>query len=139
MTYKAPSRPPRKPGVAAPKPSIRRQFKIREEAEVSLTGAGQMAGILRGLGFYPVFRYEKIRTTYALTKEQGLKVELDETPIGIYLELEGPVASIHRAARLLGYSRTDYMRDTYGSLYLAECRRRGRKPGDMIFQQKKMR
>jgi adenylate cyclase, class 2 len=137
LTYKAPSRSRRKPGVAAPKPSIRRQFKVRDEAEVSLKGAGQMAGILRGLGFNPVFRYEKIRTTYALPKEPGLKVEWDETPIGIYVELEGPVAAIHRAARLLGYARTDYLKDTYGSLYLAECRRRGRKPGDMIFQQKK--
>lgn len=139
LTYKAPSPPRGKPGVAAPRPSIHRQFKVRDEAEVSLEGVGQMAGILRDLGFNPVFRYEKIRTTYALPKEPGLKVELDETPIGIYLELEGPVAAIHRAARLLGYTRTDYLKDTYGSLYLVECRRRGRKPGDMIFQPKKMR
>ena len=33
--------------------------------------------------------------------------------------------AIDRAARLLGYARNDYMTDTYGSLYLAACRRRG--------------
>jgi adenylate cyclase class 2 len=92
-----------------------------------------MASILRALGLQPVFRYEKFRTTYALPDVLGLKVELDETPVGIYLELEGPVAGIDRAARLLGYARNDYMTDTYGSLYLAACRRRGRKPGDMLF------
>ena len=63
----------------------------------------------------------------------GLKIELDETPVGLYLELEGPVAAIDRGARLLGYDRKDYMTDTYGSLYLAACRRQGRKPGDMLF------
>ena len=138
LTYKAPSQSRRKRGEAALKSTIRRQFKVRDEAEVSLASASQMAGILLGLGFYPVFRYEKIRTTYALPKERGLKIELDETPIGIYLELEGPVPAIHRAASLLGYVRADYRRDTYGSLYLAECRRRGRKPGNMIFLEKKL-
>lgn len=92
-----------------------------------------MARILRALGLHPVFRYEKFRTTYALPGVRGLKIELDETPVGIYLELEGPVAGINRGARLLGYRRKDYLTDSYGSLYLADCRRRGRKPGDMLF------
>jgi adenylate cyclase class 2 len=92
-----------------------------------------MARILRALGLHPVFCYEKFRTTYALPDVRGLKIELDETPVGIYLELEGPVAGINRGARLLGYRRKDYLTDSYGSLYLADCRRRGRKPGDMLF------
>ena len=92
-----------------------------------------MAGILRALGLHPTFRYEKFRTTYALPGVRDLKIELDETPVGTYLELEGPVAGIDRAAHLLGYDRNDYMTDTYGSFYLADCRRRGRKPGDMLF------
>jgi adenylate cyclase class 2 len=86
-----------------------------------------------------MFRYEKFRTTYALTRLRSLKIELDETPIGTFLELEGPIAAIDRAARLLGYSRSDYITATYGSLYLAGCRRRARKPGDMVFQPKKLR
>jgi len=112
---------------------IRSHFKIKDETEVSVAGADQMAGILRALGLHPVFRYEKFRTTYALPGIRGLKIELDETPVGIYLELEGPFAGIARGARLLGYRRQDYLKETYGSLYLAVCRRCGLKPGDMLF------
>ncbi len=80
-----------------------------------------------------MFHYEKFRTTYALPGVHGLKIDLDETPVGTYLELEGSVAGIDRAACRLGYGRKDYITETYGSLYLAACRRRGQKPGDMLF------
>ena len=87
-----------------------------------------------------MFRYEKFRTTYVLQTVPGLKIELDETPVGAYLELEGSVSGIDHAARVLGYARSEYIKETYGSLYLADCRRRGRKPGDMLFSPiKKMR
>jgi adenylate cyclase, class 2 len=132
LTYKGPSlsRNSIKTGRHSGTPT---HFKIKDEAEVSVAGADELARILRGLGLQPVFRYEKFRTTYALPGVRGLKIELDETPVGIYLELEGPVAGIDRGARLLGYGREDYMTETYGSLYLAACRRQGRIPGDMLF------
>ncbi|MGB0035232.1 MAG: hypothetical protein WBP79_07145, partial [Candidatus Acidiferrales bacterium] len=63
-----------------------------------------------------------------------LKVVLDETPIGAYLELEGAPADIDRGAAQLGFSSSDYITQTYGGLYLAECRRRGLPPSDMLFQ-----
>jgi adenylate cyclase, class 2 len=132
LTYKGPSSISNaiEPGRNS---NTRSHFKIKEEAEVSVTGADELARILGALGLHPVFRYEKFRTTYALPGVRGLKIELDETPVGAYLELEGPVAGIDRGARLLGYARNDYMTDTYGSLYLAACRRLGRRPGDMLF------
>jgi adenylate cyclase, class 2 len=133
LTYKGPSRLSRGAAKRGKGPKILTRFKIKDEAEVLVADAAEMARILRSLGFHPVFRYEKFRTTYVLPGIRNLKIELDETPVGIYLELEGPVAGIDRAARLLGYARNDYMTDTYGSLYLAACRRRGRKPGDMLF------
>jgi adenylate cyclase class 2 len=133
LTYKGPSPLSRSAMKAGRQSKIRSHFKIKEEAEVSIAGADEMSRILRSLGLHPGFRYEKFRTTYALPGVPGLKIELDETPVGIYLELEGPVAGIDRGARLLGYARKDYMTDTYGSLYLADCRRRGRKPGNMLF------
>jgi len=133
LTYKGPPVISRNARKAGRNSNLRSHFKIKDEFEVSVTQADNMASILRVLGLRPVFRYEKFRTTYALPDVRGLKVELDETPVGIYLELEGTVAGIDRAARLLGYARKDYMTDTYGSLYLASCRRRGRTPGDMLF------
>jgi adenylate cyclase class 2 len=132
LTYKGPSSSKNAKKLGSHS-KIRGHFKIKDEAEVSVAGAGELASILRALGLRPTFRYEKFRTTYALPAVRGLKIELDETPVGTYLELEGPVAAIDRAAHLLGYARNDYMTDTYGSLYLAACRRLGRKPGDMLF------
>jgi adenylate cyclase class 2 len=132
LTYKGPSSTNSATKVGG-NLKIRTHFKIKDEAEVAITGASELAGILRALGLHPTFRYEKFRTTYVLPGVRGLKIELDETPVGTYLELEGPVAGIDRAAHFLGYTRNDYMTDTYGSLYLASCRRRGRRPGDMLF------
>jgi adenylate cyclase class 2 len=132
LTYKGPTHSTR---AASNRPSnkIRSHFKIKNEAEVRVAEASELSTILRALGLRPAFRYEKFRTTYALCGLSQLKVELDETPVGTYLELEGPVTSIDRGARLLGYSREDYLKDSYGSLYLAECKRSGHKPGNMLF------
>jgi adenylate cyclase, class 2 len=137
LTYKGPSGPQRNYKEMSRRASAAKYFKVRNEAEVSFKGAGQLEAILRALGLCPVFRYEKFRTTYVLPSIRGLKIELDETPIGTYLELEGPIAGINRAASLLGYTKLDYITGTYGSLYLADCRRRGRKPGNMLFQPEK--
>jgi len=133
LTYKAPVRSRKAGKNARAAAASRSRFKVKEEAEVSVTGAQPMDRILRGLGLRPTFRYEKYRTTYLLPGIRGLKVELDETPIGDYLELEGSPASIDRAASRLGYAPSDYIQATYGALYLADCRRRGRKPGHMLF------
>ena len=135
LTYKGPA--PRSRPAQSGRDNSRARFKIKEEAEVSVTDADVLARILRRLGLRPSFRYEKFRTTYSLSSVPGLKIELDETPIGVFLELEGPAPSIDRAARLLGYTQKDYSSETYGSLYLAECRRRRRKPGHMLFPTKK--
>lgn len=133
LTFKGPSHLLSNAPGTGRNSEIRSHFKIKDEAEVSISGPDQMARILRALGLHPSFRYEKFRTTYALPGVRGLKIELDETPVGNYLELEGSIAGIDRGARLLGYNRKEYLKETYGSLYLAECRRRGRKPGDMLF------
>jgi len=109
------------------------RYKVREEAEVRVVGGEQMTRILRALGLHPMFRYEKFRTTYTLPEIPNLKIEFDETPIGLFLELEGTVSAIDRAARSLGYSKTDYISGTYGTLYIADCRRRGIKSTDMLF------
>jgi adenylate cyclase, class 2 len=132
LTYKAPVRPPSGGATAAAAGSHLR-FKVTEESEVRVSSMDQVDQILRGLGLRPSFRYEKYRTTYLLPGIRKLKVELDETPLGNFLELEGAPPAIDRAASLLGYGPADYIRDTYGALYLADCRLRGRKPAHMLF------
>jgi len=107
------------------------KYKSREELEVNASDAHTLAAIFERLGFRRVFRYEKYRTEFQ-RGEAGI-VTLDETPIGTYLELEGPPAWIDRTARLLGFSEKDYITRSYGQLYLDWCERRSREPGDMVF------
>jgi len=60
-------------------------------------------------------------------------IEVDETPVGTYVELEGPPEAIDRAAGELGYARRDYLLKNYLTLYAEDCRRRGVTPGNMVF------
>jgi adenylate cyclase class 2 len=133
LTFKGPSRSARASQTTLSKRNKRTRFKIRDEAEVVLSNPEQMSTILGSLGLRPTFRYEKFRTTYKLPGIRALKVEFDETPIGLFLELEGDASAIDRAAGLLGYSQSDYMTESYGALYIAVCRHRGTKPTHMVF------
>ena len=78
------------------------RHKSRREIEARVDNGEAMAQIIEAIGFSPSFRYEKFRTTYALPSIRNVKVEFDETPVGLFLELEGDEAAIDRAARLLG-------------------------------------
>jgi adenylate cyclase class 2 len=112
-------------------------YKVREELELEVTDAAMLARIFEGLGMNGWFRYEKYRTTYCLPDTsawaRGLLIELDETPIGTFVELEGPAAAIDRAAQELGFSKHDYILQNYLSLYVEDCRRKGQKSGHMLF------
>ena len=114
-----------------------RRHKVREEIETELTDGATMQRIFEGLGLRGWFRYEKYRTTYVLPGRhgwaKGLLIEVDETPIGTFVELEGQAAAIDRAAKVLGYSTRDYVLRNYLVLYMEECKRRGEQPKDMVF------
>jgi adenylate cyclase class 2 len=100
------------------------RYKIREEHELSFENPDVMHCVLDGMGLKPWFRYEKYRTTFTLPRLKRLLIELDETPIGDFLELEGDSEAIDRAAAILGFSPADYITKSYGQLF-AEQRRSG--------------
>jgi len=141
LTYKGPSAP----AAVAPdeplNPAGKKRYKIREELEVVVPDSDKLRQILEHLGLRGWFRYEKYRTSYRLPASlrwaHGLQVELDETPIGTFLELEGPPQAIDRAAKLLGYGPEDYIARSYLALYLDQCRKQGVPAGDMLFPAKK--
>jgi adenylate cyclase, class 2 len=108
------------------------KHKVREEIETEASNPRALQKILDRLGFHPVFRYEKYRTEFARPGEPGV-VTLDETPIGNYLEVEGPPRWIDRTARELGYTAGDYITASYGRLYQNWCRKGGRTTGNMVF------
>ena len=109
------------------------RYKEKLEQEATVASGKPWAQILRSLGFRRTFQYEKYRTSY---RWGGLHLDLDETPVGVFLELEGPPGAIDRTAARLNFAPRDYLRDTYWDLYAADCKRRGRVPKNMLFAAK---
>lgn len=124
LTFKSP--PPLVPRRAA----ASRRYKDKLERETVIAQPARWPAMLRSLGFRPTFRYEKYRTEFRMG---ALHVSLDETPVGVFLELEGAVPEIDKVASGLNFSPPDYIRATYWDLYAADCRRRGRSPRNMLF------
>jgi len=123
-------------GPATPPPADRR-YKIREETELVLADGSPLQKIFEGLGLKGWFRYEKFRTPYRLPARlswaKNLILDYDETPIGTFLELEGPGPAIDQAAKALGFSPRDYVTKNYLVLYLDDCKRQGVQPTHMLF------
>jgi adenylate cyclase class 2 len=119
LTYKGP-----------PLPSSK--YKSREEIEVDVSDAHAIGTVFERLGYQPVSRYEKYRTEYRDASGRGVAT-IDETPIGVFMDLEGPPAWIDRTARRLGFKDKDYITMSYSALYIAWCQREGIKPSNMIF------
>ena len=97
LTFKGPERKSRK-------------FKIREEYETEIKNERQIIKILNALGLHKVFNYEKYRTVFLYKK---LKICLDELAIGNFIEIEGQQSDIVRFARLLDYSKKDFIKLDY--------------------------
>lgn len=117
------------------------RFKVREETETELTDSVALTKIFEGLGMRGWFSYEKYRTTWKLGGREkwakDLLIEVDETPVGTYIELEGPPEAIDRAAEAFGFARRDYLVKNYLTLYAEDCRRKGVAPGNMLFETRK--
>lgn len=105
------------------------RHKVRVEHESAVEDAEAIRSILAGLGFAPVYRYQKYRTTFVLG---GVEASLDETPIGTFVELEGPPDDVDRAAAALGAVPSDFIRATYRELQEQDARTRGVVAGDML-------
>ena len=115
--------------------SVDTRHKVREETETRLEKLSSMERVFQELELQAVFRYEKYRTEFARDK-RGL-ITLDETPIGTFLEIEGPPRWIDQIASELGFTPADYITDSYGVLYLKHCAELGIKPSNMVFQPKR--
>jgi len=108
------------------------RHKSREEIETEVSDGPAFAHILEALGYRPSFAYEKFRTTFKTPGETGI-VTLDETPIGDFLELEGPGSWIDQTALQLGFGPADYITSSYAALYEEHRRTHPTVPRDMQF------
>jgi adenylate cyclase, class 2 len=113
-------------------PSERSEYKSRLEHETAVSDPKSMEAILNGLGFRRVFLYEKFRTEYAGPYSGGVAM-LDETLIGVFLELEGTPTWIEQAARRLGFEKSSYITISYGELYEDYRRRHKSVSPDMAY------
>lgn len=106
-------------------------MKVREEVE-TLVGDGEvLLRVLHELGLHVWFRYEKFREEFA---SEDVIVAVDETPVGIFVEIEGGEEGITQMAGALGREPSDYVLDSYRGLYLAHRDGTGLTGRDMLFE-----
>lgn len=114
-------------------------YKIREELEMRVESAAAALRIFEQLGLHVWFRYQKYRTEYRIggrDEDSRVSLALDETPIGAYAEFEGGQEAIRQAAASMGYTSSQFLRDSYYGLYLEFCRARGLPAADMVFDER---
>ena len=107
--------------------------KSRPECETTIGSLDVLGEIFEHLGYRRSFRYEKFRTEFKDPGDPSGVVTLDETPIGNFMELEGPGKWIDCTAQQLGFPESEYVLESYGRLYLTDCERRGVQPTNMVF------
>ncbi len=119
-------------------PGERSRHKSREEIEFDVSDPEALTLVLHRLGYHPAFRYEKYRTKFSRSSDKGI-ITIDETPMGIFLEIEGAPDWIDKTAARLGYSPQHYLTRSYASLYRQYRSAHKRAPQDMIFPLRRAR
>ena len=109
-------------------PVERGLHKSREEIETAGGEASALLAIFARLGFVPTWRYEKFRTEFTRPGEAGVAT-LDETPIGVFIELEGDGNWIDSSAAHLGFLEKDYITESYSALFRQYCQQNGFETG----------
>jgi adenylate cyclase class 2 len=105
-------------------------MKLREELETVAGDGSLLIRVFEQLGFLVWFRYQKYREEFSL---EDVIVALDETPIGVFVELEGGERGIAAMADALGRGEREYMLDSYRGLFVRHCTQHGVPIGDMLF------
>src|SRR3954471_20943334 len=106
-------------------------MKLREELETVVGDGDVLLRVLRELGFSVWFRYEKYREEFA---HEDVIVAIDETPVGVFVEIEGSEPGIATMAKALGRRPDDYVVDSYRSLFLKYREEYGLAGSDMVFE-----
>ena len=107
-------------------------MKIREELETVIGDGEILLRVLKELGLHVWFRYEKYREEFA---HEDVIVAVDETPVGIFVEIEGSESGIAAMAGALGQKECDYIKDSYRGLFLRHREAFGIAGPDMVFDE----
>ena len=106
--------------------------KIREEIEVEVADSRRVEQILTALGYSVVIRYEKDREEWRLG---DVLICLDHTPMGDFVEIEGPPERLVPTASAIGLDAGNAVEASYLGLWSQYRRDRPelRLPHDMVF------
>ena len=105
-------------------------MKLREELETVVGDGLLLLNVLEELGFRVWFRYEKYREEFS---HEDVTVAIDETPVGIFIEIEGSDQGIADMTAALGRTPDDYIVDSYRALFLQYREKLGLEGSDMVF------
>jgi adenylate cyclase, class 2 len=105
-------------------------MKVREEHETVAADGGALIAILHELGLRVWFRYEKFREEFSA---EDVVIAVDETPVGVYVEIEGGEERINETAAALGKTQGDYITDSYRTLFVRHCQDHHLAASDMLF------
>ncbi len=108
----------------------RERHKHRQETETVVEDGEALGTVFRRLGYQESFVYEKWRTEF--TDGTGHCV-IDETPIGLFAELEGPDAWIDARSRDLRLRPADLLTLSYGRLFEAWREQTGSAAAQLTF------
>jgi adenylate cyclase class 2 len=108
------------------------RYKTRIETESAVEDCDALAAIFTHLGYGPVFRYEKFRTEWEMGDGH---LVLDETPIGIWAELEGPPMWIDAMLEKLGIAAELRTTESYGKIFLRWKEETGSPAENLTFEE----
>lgn len=114
-------------------PKIFEGIKSRLEWESEVESPRAVAAILESLGYRSSFRYDKLRTTWNFADPARPVVVVDEIPLGLFAEIEGPDAAVRALAKELGVAETEFIAESYVALWLAARERDPSLPENMVF------
>ena len=106
--------------------------KVREEFETVVGDGAVLQHVLEELGLHVWFRYEKYREEFAL---EDVVLTIDETPVGVFVEIEGGEQGIGDTALALGCGPEEYLLDSYRGLFMQHRRAHGLPATDMLFEE----
>jgi adenylate cyclase class 2 len=95
-------------------------MKLREEVETVVGDGEVLLRVLHEVGLHE-YREE--------FSHEDVTVAIDETPVGVFVEIEGSEDGISAMAEALGRGPSDYVLDSYRGLFLQS----GRAGRDMVF------
>jgi adenylate cyclase class 2 len=103
---------------------------VREELETVVGDGEALLTVFEQLGLHIWFRYEKYREEFS---HEDVIVAIDETPVGVFVEIEGSEQGIADMTATLGRTPADYIVDSYRALFLQHREELGFDGSDMVF------